>query len=109
MGAGLKASPISRATGGAVRPTLDRIVSGHHFSNWEDDSQMLVQCSSLLVMPVGSPSVGLPIDVKEGFLFPTVLCDHALLHWLSGPGHADFFLHVVGDGPGSEGDSIGLR
>ena len=34
---------------------------------------MLIPCGSSLVMPVGSPSVSLPVDVKEGFLFPAVL------------------------------------
>jgi len=63
---------------------------------------MLVQCSSSLVMPVDSPSVSLPICGKEGFLFPAALLDHVLLHWLSGPGHANFFLRVVGDGPSRE-------
>jgi len=63
---------------------------------------MLVQCSSSLVMPVGTPSVSLPINVLEGFLVPFKLRNHVLLHWLSGPGHADFFLHVVSDGPSRE-------
>jgi len=59
---------------------------------------MLVQCSSSLVMPVGTPSVGFPINIQEGFLVPVALFNHVLLHWLGGSGHADFFLHVVGDG-----------
>jgi len=63
---------------------------------------VLVQCSSLLVMPVGTPSVSLPVNVQEGFLIPVALLHHVLLHWLGGSGHADFFLHVVGDGPQSE-------
>jgi len=58
---------------------------------------MLVQCGSSLVMPVGTPSASLPSNVQEGFLVPAALLDHALLHWLSDPGHADFFLHVVGE------------
>ena len=53
-------------------------------------------------MPVGIPSVSLPIGIKEGFLFPAVLLNHVLLHWLGGSGRADFFLHVVGDGPSWE-------
>lgn len=28
--------------------------------------------------------------------------DHALLHWLSGLGHAEFLFRVVGDGPGKK-------
>jgi len=65
---------------------------------------MLVQCCSLLVMPVGTPSMRLPISIWEGFLVPTTLLEHVLFHWLSGcgPGRADFFLHVVGDGPSRE-------
>jgi len=87
------------ATGWAVWPMLDRITSWNNFSNSEDVSQMLVQFSSLLVMPVDSPSVSVPLNGKEGFFFPAALLDHALLHWLSGPGNADFFLHVAGDAP----------
>jgi len=63
---------------------------------------MLIQCGSLLVMPICSPSVSLPFNVWKGVLFPTVLCNHALFHWLSGPGHADFFLHVASDSPSWE-------
>ena len=45
---------------------------------------MLVQGDSSLVVPVGSPSVGFPIDVLEDFLVPVILLDHVLLHWLGG-------------------------
>jgi len=63
---------------------------------------MLVQCGSSLVVPVGTPSVSLLVNVQEGFLIPSMLLNCVLLHWLGGPGHADFFLHVAGDGPSRE-------
>jgi len=62
---------------------------------------MPIQCCSSLVMSVGSPSESLPINVKEGFLFLAALFNQ-VLHWFSGPGHADFFFHVVGDAPSRE-------
>mgnify|MGYP007080207085 CR=1 FL=1 len=58
---------------------------------------MLVQCGSSLGVPVGTPSVSLPVSVWEGFFVPAMLLSHVLLHSIGGPGHADFFLHVAGD------------
>jgi len=81
---------------------LDMVTSQHVLSCREKVFQVLVHCTSLLVVPVGSPSVSLPFDVQEDVLFPMALLNHVLLHWLSGPSRADFFLHGVGDGPSWE-------
>jgi len=66
---------------------------------------MLVQCGPLLVMPVGTPSVSLPIDVysrKVSLSQPYFSIMYCFIGSVVLATLSDFFLHVVGDGPSRE-------